>query len=188
MRSRDGGETWQDSSDGLVRLAEQPHLRSRLESNSESEGMLDGHALCVSAADPGAVYLAIRMGIFRSADGGATWRDLEIGRFAPYTYGRDIRVSPHDPKVLYCCLSIAAKSPEGALYRSDDLGESWRRFDHGIAPHSTMMGVAIDPRDPARVCGVARSGLVLATGDGGASWHSYALPEGCEDLYAVACG
>ncbi|MDB5409994.1 MAG: hypothetical protein JWL84_4906 [Rhodospirillales bacterium] len=188
MRSLDAGESWQDSSDDLIRLSNQPHLRGRLESHSESEGMLDGHAICVSAADPGAVYLAIRMGIFRSANRGETWEDLGIGRFAPYTYSRDIRVSPHDPRVLYCCLSIAAKSAAGALYRSGDLGHSWERFDHRIAPHSTMMGVSIDPRDPWRVCGVARAGLVLATEDAGRTWHDYALPDGCEDVYAIACG
>ena len=49
---------------------------------------------------------------------------MEIGRFSPLTYGRDIRVSPHDPKVMYACLSPAARSTDGAIYRSDDVGQT----------------------------------------------------------------
>ncbi|HEY7869027.1 MAG TPA: hypothetical protein VIF59_07360, partial [Methylomirabilota bacterium] len=94
MRSLDGGETWGDCSDDLVKLSELPHLKSRIVSDTEMEGMLDGHALCVSAAAPGTVILALRMGLFRSTDRGAHWKDMEVGRFSPLTYGRDIRVSP----------------------------------------------------------------------------------------------
>src|SRR5207249_1978377 len=89
--------------------------------------MMDSHALCVSSAWPGTVFLAARMGIFRSTDRGMTWEDMEIRRFSPLTYARDVRVSPHDARTLYACLSPAARSADGSLYRSDDLGQSWRR-------------------------------------------------------------
>jgi hypothetical protein len=46
MRSTDGGESWSDCSEHLVRLSEQePRLRSKLVSDTEAEGMLDGHAI-----------------------------------------------------------------------------------------------------------------------------------------------
>ena len=49
MRSTDGGESWSDCSTDLLRLAEQePRLRSKLVSDTEAEGMLDGHAICTS--------------------------------------------------------------------------------------------------------------------------------------------
>src|SRR5438445_1378892 len=111
MKSPDAGETWQDCSADLLRLAELPHLKSRIDSDTDIEGMLDGHALCVSAARPGTVFLAVRMGLFRSAERGAHWQTMDIGRFSPLTYSRDLRVSPHDPRVLYACLSPAARSP-----------------------------------------------------------------------------
>src|SRR5436309_1222773 len=110
MKSPDAGETWQDCSADLLRLAELPHLKSRIDSDTDIEGMLDGHALCVSAARPGTVFLAVRMGLFRSAERGAHWQTMDIGRFSPLTYSRDLRVSPHDPRVLYACLSPAARS------------------------------------------------------------------------------
>ena len=188
MRSRDGGERWDDASGSLLALAELPHLKSRIGSDTDVEGMLDGHALAVSAARPGTVFLAVRMGLFQSDDRGATWRDMEVGRFSPLTYGRDVRVSPQDPRTLYACLSPAARSQDGSLYRSRDLGQTWSRFDHGVKADSTMMAVALDPRDADQVHCVSRSGQVFSTLDGGKSWREDRLPAGVQDVYAVACG
>ena len=187
IRSDDGGETWKDLSAPLIRLADQPHLKSRIGSDLDAEGMLDSHALAVSAAAPGTAFLAVRMGLFRSDDRGSTWRDVEIGRFSPLTYCRDVIVSPHDARVMYACLSVASRSDSGSLYRSDDLGLTWWRFDHGTTVRGTMMAVAAHPRDPARVYCASRCGQVFGTEDAGRSWREYPLPDGVEDVYAVAC-
>ncbi len=188
MRSRNRGESWEDCTADLIRFCEEPKYRSRIGSQTEIEGMLDGHALACSAAAPGTVFLANRMGLFRSNDKGQSWQDMEISRFSPLTYGRDIRVSPHDPKVLYACLSPAARSTDGSIYRSDDVGQTWKRFDHGIKAEATMMGVTVHPKDPNQVFGVSRFGQVFGTQDGGKSWSETRLPEGVRDVYAVACG
>jgi photosystem II stability/assembly factor-like uncharacterized protein len=90
IHSQDGGDTWSDCTPGLLTLAERPHLRSQLGSDTEVEGMMDAHAVTVSAAPSGAVFLANRMGLFRSTDQGESWRELEIWRFSPFAYGRDI--------------------------------------------------------------------------------------------------
>ena len=149
--------------------------------------MLDTHALTVSSAQPGTVFLAVRMGLFRSADRGKTWEDMEIGRFSPLTYARDVVVSPHNPKTLVAALSPAARSTDGSLFRSDDLGQSWRRIDHGIKAESTMMAVSLHPADPDQIYSVARQGQVFGTRDGGKSWKEWRLPENVKDVYAVAC-
>jgi len=186
MRSLDGGETWEDCAEPLVALADKPHLKSKIQSDSEAEGMLDAHALLVSDAAPGSVFLAVRMGLFRSDDRGTSWQDMEVGRFSPLTYGRDIRVSPQDPNVLYAALSPAARSEDGSLYRSADLGRTWTRFDHGVKARATMMSVALHPRDPAQVYCVSRCGQVFGTRDAGKSWREFPLP--VDDVYAIACG
>jgi len=188
LRSRDRGETWEDVGQDLVNLAQRPNLKSKIGSDSENEGMLDAHALTVSSAQPGTVFLAVRMGLFRSTDRGSTWQDMEIGRFSPLTYARDVQVSPHDARTLVAALSPAARSTDGSLYRSDDLGQSWRRIDHGIKAESTMMAVALHPRDPDQVYSVARQGQVFGTRDGGKSWKEWRLPDTVQDVYAVACG
>jgi hypothetical protein len=186
MRSLDGGDRWDDVSADLVKLAERPHLRSRIQSDTDTEGMLDGHALCVSAASPGEVILAVRMGLFRSVDRGASWDDMEVGRFSPLTYARDVRVSPHDPRTVYACLSPAARSRDGSLYRSPDLGRTWARVDHDVVAESTMMAVALSPRDPGWIDCATRTGQVFSTRDGGRTWEEHRLPDGVGDVYAIA--
>jgi photosystem II stability/assembly factor-like uncharacterized protein len=188
MRSTDGGESWSDCSSHLVRLSEaEPRLRSKLISDTEAEGMLDGHAICTSAADPDGVIIAVRMGLFRSGDQGKTWDDLRVDRFSPFTYGRDIKVSPQDPNTLYACLSVAAASKDGGLYRSQDVGKSWQRFDK-VKPHGTLMSVCLHHSDPKQVYVAARYGEVFGTHDGGESWRETPLPPGVQHIYALACG
>ncbi len=108
MRSTDGGETWQDCSEGLIKLSERPHLKSKIVSDTTAEGMLDGHAVTINAADPDSPIVALRMGLFRTRDGGKSWQDMEVGRFSPTTYGRDVKASPTEPNTLYAALSVAA--------------------------------------------------------------------------------
>jgi hypothetical protein len=150
--------------------------------------MLDGHALAVSAAAPGTVFLGNRMGLFRSNDRGDHWEDMEINRFSPLIYCRDIRVSPRNPKVIYACLSPAEPSTDGSIYRSEDLGWTWKRVDHGVKAAATMMRVAVHPRDPNQVYGVSRSGQVFATQDGGRMWSETRLPSRVGNVWAIACG
>jgi photosystem II stability/assembly factor-like uncharacterized protein len=189
LRSTDGGETWSDMSAPLIKLAEQPHLQSSVGGRhcGHCEGMLDSHATAISPAAPDTVFLGLRMGLFRSDDRGATWYDTEIGRFSPLTYCHDVVVSPHDPRVVFTCLSPAAFSNDGSLYRSDDLAQSWRRIDHGIKANSTLMAVSVHPSEPAQLFCVTRGGQVFGTEDSGGSWQEYRLPSGVEDVYAVAC-
>jgi photosystem II stability/assembly factor-like uncharacterized protein len=188
MKSRDRGEHWEDCTADLLRFTADERYKSRIVSQTEVEGMLDGHALACSAAAPGTVFLANRMGLFRSDDGGIHWADIEVGRYSPMTYGRDLRVSPHDPSVLYAALSPAFSSGDGAIYRSGDTGKTWERFDHGMKAEATMMGVSVNPHDPSQICGVTKTGQVFATQDGGLSWTESRLPEGAGDCYAIACG
>jgi hypothetical protein len=96
MRSTDGGESWNDCSADLLRLAEaEPRLRSKLVSDTEAEGMLDGHAVCTSSADPDGIIIAVRMGLFHSKDQGKTWQDMRVDRFSPFTYDATSAGSEH---------------------------------------------------------------------------------------------
>jgi photosystem II stability/assembly factor-like uncharacterized protein len=187
IRSLDGGETWNDCTKELLKFTEQDHLKSQLASDTQTEGMMDSHALSVSAARPGTVFLATRMGLFCSPDRGETWQEMEIWRHSPLSYARDIQVAPHDPTMLYAALSPAAMSNAGSLYRSQDLGQNWQRFDHDVTVKSTMMTVALSPRDAKVVYCATRKGQVLGTQDGGKTWAEYPLPAAKQDVYALAC-
>jgi hypothetical protein len=186
LRSRDGGDSWEGCNDGLLEFTKEPRLRSRIVSDTETEGMMDSHALVVSPAKPGMVFLANRMGLFRSGDRGTHWQEIGIGRFSPLTYARDVKVSRHDPRTMYAALSVAAVSDEGSLYRSRDLGETWQRFDHDVSMKSTLMIIAESPANPERVYCATRKGQVFGTEDGGKRWAEYQLPDGIEGVYGLA--
>ena len=188
MRTTDGGETWTDCSDHLVALSEQPHLASKIITDTFAEGMLDGHAIAISPADPDNVILAVRMGLFRSHDQGRSWQDMEMNKVSPITYGRDIRVSPQDPNTMYAALSEAAASKDGAVYRTQDLGKTWKRFDK-VQVHGTVMSVALHHSDPDQVyIGARYDGEIFGTTDGGESWSEMRIPGPLKDIYCVACG
>ena len=189
LHSIDGGESWTDVSAPLMELAQQPHLQNNVGGRhcGPCEGMLDTHAIAISHAASSAALLGVRMGIFRTDDGGASWRDMEIGRFSPLTYCRDLIVSPHDPEIFFTALSEAAVSAEGSLYRSSDGARSWTRIDHSVAAKSTIVGLAAHPTVPDSLYCVTRTGQVIGTMDNGASWREYPLPNGVDDVYAVAC-
>lgn len=187
IRSLDGGESWTDVSRDLLEMSKTPHLKSKILSDRDTEGMMDLHALAISPAQPATVWIANRMGLFVSRDRGESWREFGIRRYSDLAYGRDIMVSPHDPGTFYAALSRSARGDTGSLYRSKDMGETWQRLDHGHAVDSTMMTVAVSSNDPDRICCAARLGQVFGTEDGGKSWQSMPLPAGVTDVRAVAC-
>lgn len=189
MYSPDGGESWQDCSDALVNLSLQPHLQSAILTKDVAEGMLDVHAVCVSPAAAGTAFLALRMGLFCSDDGGTSWTDLGIGQYAAHLrYGRDIVVAPWSANTLYACVADAARGQAGRLYRSQDRGRNWVQLDRDITVRSTMMAVALHLHDAAQAHCVTRLGQSFSTRNGGQTWHPYDLPAGAGTAVALACG
>lgn len=189
MRSDDGGETWTDCSNPLVELSREPTLQSAILTKDTAEGMLDVHALCAAPHHPGTVFLALRMGLFRSGDHGTTWQDLDIGQHAPHLrYGRDIVVAPWDASDMFACVADAARGRTGRLYRTRDGGRNWAQFDHSIDVRSTMMAVALTPSDRHQVHCVTRGGQTFSTDDDGRTWRDFPMPDGAGAAVAVACG
>ncbi|HEV8717386.1 MAG TPA: hypothetical protein VGX03_31770 [Candidatus Binatia bacterium] len=106
IRSRDGGDTWSDCSSALVRLADQAHLKSQLGSDTEVEGMMDAHAVAVSAARPGTVFSQTAWGcsVARIAErAGRRWRS---GAFRPLPMPAIFRSRP---MILTLCMWRSAR-------------------------------------------------------------------------------
>jgi photosystem II stability/assembly factor-like uncharacterized protein len=184
-RSRDGGVPGTEGHASLLALAAeerdpQPHSPRRAR-----EGRLDTHVLALSAAQPGTVWLAHRLGLWRREDQGKRWCAMEIGRFSPLPDARDGPVFPHDSTTLLGALSMVAGRDVGALYRSADLGATWTRFAHDVSSNSTLRLIAARAPTPARVDCAVRRGQVLGTEDGGKSWPTDLLP--AEGVSALAC-
>ena len=187
IRSLDDGRSWSSCNPGLLAFAEDDRYKSSLVSDADYEGMMDCHALAISRKRPGTLFLACRMGLFRSADRGESWEDVGIGRFSPLTYSRDLRVSPQDGRVVLGAFSSEFDGDSGSLYRSEDLCESWQRFDHGVEMDSTLMTLAPSPSSNERVWCATRLGQVVGTEDGGKTWLTRSLPERIKGVWAIAC-
>jgi photosystem II stability/assembly factor-like uncharacterized protein len=188
MHSTDGGESWTDTSDHMVELSKLPHLESSIvQKETLAEGMLDCHAVAIAPAKPDQPIVALRMGLFKTADKGRTWEDMELKRFSPTTYGRDIKASPHDPATLFAALSVSAASHDGGVYRSTDAGETWARFDK-VQVHGTIMSIGLSKSKPDQVViGARYNGEVFATKDGGETWSEISIPTEVQDIYSIAC-
>lgn len=65
-------------------------------------------------------------GLYRSADGGRTWKEITGGGLPAKPYGRiAVAVAPSDSKVVYAFV----EGVKSALYRSADGGGTWERRD-----------------------------------------------------------
>ena len=182
LGSRDGGESWTSLIDG-------PYLRNNT---------IDLHAVEVSPAAPGTVYIATQVAMFRGRDHGRHWEHVQFGEMFPGgSYCRDLLVAPDDPNVLYLAAGAggggapAGTEEAGALFRSRDTGESWDRVDIGDVPPSRMAKIAIDREAPALVTCCAMRGQVYVSQDGGESWSKTQVPVELSrerHIYPMVCG
>jgi photosystem II stability/assembly factor-like uncharacterized protein len=76
-------------------------------------------------------------GIWKSTDGGDTWRELTEGLPEEDMGKIGLAISPIDPDVVYATIELGRRT--GGFWRSTDGGESWeKRSDHvsgGTGPH-----------------------------------------------------
>jgi photosystem II stability/assembly factor-like uncharacterized protein len=175
-RTRDGGKTWQ-----------------RVLFVDEDTGCAD---VAVNPQDPRIVYAAMWQfrrkpwsfssggpgsGLYKSTDGGDTWKKLTKG-LPEGDLGRiGISVSPAKPSVVYA----AVEARRSGIFRSDDHGETWRETNTGvnvtIRPFYFGMVVA-DPKDEKRVY---KPGINLMVSDDGGGTFT-AIGQGVHsDYHAV---
>jgi hypothetical protein len=90
--------------------------------------------------------------------------------------------------MLYVSIGAAARSKQGALYRSRDLFRTFEKVGSGVATNSTMMAVRVDPRAPSNVFCVARDGETFGSTNDGATWTAYPLPAEAKEVRGLAVG
>lgn len=158
-----------------------------------SIGLTDTHTIgriIVDPRNPDRVFVAAlghpfadneERGIFRSLDGGKTWRkvlykDAETG-------GIDVTFAPSSPNVLFAALwqvrrtpwSLDSGGPGSGLYRSTDGGSTWKELKgHGLpdGPFGRI-GVTVSGANPDRVWAIieANKGGIYRSDDGGDTWE-----------------
>jgi photosystem II stability/assembly factor-like uncharacterized protein len=175
-KTEDAGQTWKNISDGYF--------------NTGSVG-----AVAVSESDPNVVYVGMGEhaprgvmtsygdGIYRSTNGGKTWKHLglELTRHIS-----NIRIHPTNPDVVYVGAQGALHGPsaERGIYKSEDGGKSWKKILY-VDENSGCVDLNMDMNNPrvlyaamwdhrrlpwAVQSGGKGSGLYKSN-DGGESWE-----------------
>ncbi|MAG57681.1 MAG: hypothetical protein CMJ83_15430 [Planctomycetes bacterium] len=166
-------------------------------------GLRDTHQIAeiaVHPTDPDIVYVAAighlwgyqgSRGIYKTQDGGQTWRELVNGLPNDVeTGGADIEIDRVNPDVLYAGLYHRIRKPwsmrsggaNGGIFKSSDAGKTWRKLTRGLPTGSTgQIDISIHRRDPSILVaaveaderlpdGVPGSG-VYRSDDGGETWR-----------------
>lgn len=113
-----------------------------------------------------------RDGIYRSADGGRTWKRLEGHGLPNGITGRiGLAVAPSDPNRVYALI----ESKHGILWRSDDNGSRWKLVSSNTLVDERpfyFSHVEVDPKNPNHVF-TASTQLAEST-DGGKTFKAIA--------------
>src|SRR6267378_279420 len=106
--------------------------------------------------------------LFRSADGGKTWKTVEGNGLPRYPWGRvEVVIAPSAPKRVYAFI----ESEHSALYRSDDGGKSWTALDRSqsmVWRPFYFARLVVDPTNPDRLFKTNLN--LIASEDGGRSF------------------
>jgi photosystem II stability/assembly factor-like uncharacterized protein len=146
-------------------------------------------ALVVHPSNPDIVLVAAlghafgpnpERGIFKTTDGGRTWRNVLFKD--ENTGGIDVVFDPHNPNIVYAALWQARRQPwyfssggpGSGLYRSIDGGETWQRLEGNGLPDGILgrIGVSVSGFDPNRIYALieAQAGGLYRSDDGGDHW------------------
>ena len=122
------------------------------------------HALAMDAASQ-IVFLGAHTGLFKSEDGGQTWKKIALP--GKHLHVDVMAVTPHpkDPKTVY------VGTHEAGVLKSTDGGVIWSEVNTGLGG-SDVHGLAIDPNTPSKLHAAVREkgeGIYRTT-DGGKKW------------------
>ncbi len=169
-RSTDAGKTWKK-----IGLDETRHI-SRIVVDPKNPDM-------VFVAAQGALYAPSRQrGIFKSTDGGATWKNTLY--VDDKTGAAELSMDASNPRILYAAMwehgrlpwQVKSGGPGSGLYKSTDAGETWQKMTKGLPDKMGKMAIAVSRSNPEKVYALIESesngddrGL-WASDDAGKSW------------------
>ncbi|HEX4952800.1 MAG TPA: RTX toxin [Thermoanaerobaculia bacterium] len=177
LRTTNGGESWTVINGGGTLLGK-----------NISGVAARGNTLVVSVNTADA-FTFPNIGIFRSADGGATFTQISVGNGAgtglPGGVANDLVGDPLNPSRLFTSI-LFANSLGGlnGVYRSDDTGATWTKVSSPAMDALLISGVTSNVefavgRHNNVYAAIANSGRlagVFRSGDGGATWTAMDLP------------
>jgi len=120
-------------------------------------------------------------GLFKSIDGGTTWRQLTAAVAEGGVVQINLGLAPSDPHRIYAAIA----TPRGTgIYRSDDAGETWTRPSSDNRPASRIGGgdlprLAVHPKNPDII--FVTSTVSWKSTDGAKTWIGFKGAPGGDD-------
>jgi photosystem II stability/assembly factor-like uncharacterized protein len=185
FRSTDGGATWakvlyKDANTGGADVEIDPSNPSVIYASLWEETL--------GPWEDGNTYDGTKGGLFKSTDGGDTWKQLTKG-LPDNVVHIQVAIAASNPKRLYGTLATAQESSYGSgagldVYRSDDAGESWYKATDDPRPALKIGGgdlpiPRVDPKNPDVV--YSASIVTERSMDGGKTWMSLRGAPGGDD-------
>ena len=174
FKTADGGQTWEKLTNGLP-----------------DDGRTGATVVTMHPDDPEVLYVGMyerrrfaytmesggpNGGIFKSTDGGRSWRKLSRGLPTGETGQIDISIYRKDPNVIWAYVEASDGLPDDlsvpgpGVYRSLDAGETWTYMPrHNSRPYYHGR-IRVNPADGDLVYVVSRE--FFYTKDGGGTWES----------------
>ncbi len=162
-KTTDGGKTWQrilyvDENTGVNNVIIDPRNTNVIYATTEQR--------CRR------VWTKIGVGpnvhIWKSEDGGKTWRKLENGLPSGWKGKISIAMSPVNNDVLYAMIYGDKKT--GGFYKSVDRGESWQKMSDFNTSGQYFDRIFCDPKDVNKVYAI--NVVSKYTEDGGKTWKT----------------
>src|SRR5579863_9716726 len=121
-------------------------------------------------------------GIYKTTDGGATWKKLMKG--LPYENGGEtgrigLDIYRKDPNIVYALV----QHEKGGTFRSEDKGETWKKMGDTDPRPSYYSQIRVDPNNDLRIweCGAA----MFFSEDGGKTFNSRRVQKIHGDFHAL---
>ncbi|MBI3791195.1 MAG: glycosyl hydrolase [Gemmatimonadetes bacterium] len=117
-------------------------------------------------------------GIYRSSDGGKTWK--KIFYVDSISGPAELSLDPTNPRVLYTASwdhqrlpwKVRSGGPGSGLWKSTDGGDTWTRLTKGLPKLIGKSSIQVSPANPERVFAMieAEDGGFFRSDDAGESW------------------
>jgi len=166
-KSTDAGKTWKH-----IGLEQTRHI-SRIVVDPKNPDIL-------LVAAQGALYGGSpQRGIYKSTDGGATWKNVLF--VDEKTGAAELSMDMTNPRILYAAMwehgrlpwKVISGGPGSGLYKSVDQGETWEKLKDGLPEEMGKMAIAVSRSNPEKVYALIESdsdkeagGLFVSTNAG----------------------